>query len=424
MGAKPTGWSRVSDLIAILRRRWKSGRYLSDHLAGADWSPVLLPINAPKATELLDRLGEITAWLERFESDSRDTGGRDRFTIEYRTLGGRTVGSNRLPARIRIDTFHDLCALLGTTNDTRSLEGLVAMTRDRLPGLVPWVIAHPLVTLANATVWPDVLATVEWIATHDAPHLYIRQIDVERVDTKFVEANRNLLSDLLAIVLPSHRFDAALPRHDFAGRYRFRRKPSYTRLRLLAPMDSALFAPGITELTLRTDELARQPPPGRAFIIENEVSYLAFPDVPGAIAIFGGGFGIDIVKAIDWLDDVEVIYWGDIDTHGLVMLSRLRARFPHVQSMLMDDATLMAHQAQWVAEPTPTDQPLLHLTGPEADLYRDLIEDRYGTHVRLEQERIRFSLVRSALWPLHGFLKSPTTTRFTIRPSAADSPEP
>ncbi len=398
MGARPNGWSRVDDLIAVLRRRWESGRYLSAHLASAEWTPVLLPISAPKTGELLDRLDQITVWLERFERDSRDSAGRDRFAIEYRTLGGRAVGCNRVPARIRIDTFDDLCALLDTAKDTRTLEAVVLMTRNRLPELVPWVIAHPLAALASAPVWAEVLATVEWITAHDAPHLYVRQIDVERVDTKFVEANRNLLGDLLTIVLPPERIDATLPRNDFAGRYRFRRKPSYTRLRLLARTDSALFTPGITELTVRTDELARLPPPARrVFIIENEVSYLAFPQVPTGIAIFGGGFGIDIVKAIDWLDDVEVIYWGDIDTHGLVMLSRLRARFPHVQSMLMDHATLTAHRAHWVTEPMPTDQPLLHLTEPEADVYRDLIEDRYGTRVRLEQERVRFSLVRGAL---------------------------
>jgi hypothetical protein len=48
---------------------------------------------------------------------------------------------------------------------------------------------------------------------------------------------------------------------------------------------------------------------------------------------------------------------------------------------------------------TPTNAPLPTLTHDEAELYRDLVGDRYGTAVRLEQERIRFSLVKRALEP-------------------------
>jgi hypothetical protein len=68
-----------------------------------------------------------------------------------------------------------------------------------------------------------------------------------------------------------------------------------------------------------------------------------------------------------------------------------------VESILMDVETLLAHPLQWVTEDKPTNQPLPHLTEPETALYRDLIEDRYGHQVRLEQERVRFSLVRQAL---------------------------
>jgi hypothetical protein len=40
---------------------------------------------------------------------------------------------------------------------------------------------------------------------------------------------------------------------------------------------------------------------------------------------------------------------------------------------------------------------LPHLTEAEAALYRDLVEDRYGHHVRLEQERISYACVLAAL---------------------------
>lgn len=63
----------------------------------------------------------------------------------------------------------------------------------------------------------------------------------------------------------------------------------------------------------------------------------------------------------------------------------------------MNHATLLAHRDQLVREDNPTSVPLQHLTAAEQSLYHDLVEDRFGTAVRLEQERVRFGLVHEAL---------------------------
>jgi hypothetical protein len=91
------------------------------------------------------------------------------------------------------------------------------------------------------------------------------------------------------------------------------------------------------------------------------------------------------------------VYWGDIDTHGFAILSRLRGRFPHVRSMLMDRETLLTHKDQWVREPSPVTGLLSGLTADEAALYADLAGDVYGDRVRLEQERVAFGAVERAL---------------------------
>lgn len=137
------------------------------------------------------------------------------------------------------------------------------------------------------------------------------------------------------------------------------------------------------------------------FIVEErtQATYLAFPEVPDAIVVFGGGFSVTVLEGVPWLAQRDVVYWGDLDTHGFAILSRLRERVPTVRSILMDRSTLLAHREQFAVEPNPTEVELEALTRDEAELYRDLIEDRYGPAVRLEQERIRFSSVRSALEP-------------------------
>ena len=289
----------------------------------------------------------------------------------------------------------DLFGWLGVAGEVAVLDGLLALTRSEVPGLAGWTAAHPRVVLDQAAVWPRLLATVDWIGRHDQ-HLYLRQVDVPGVDTKFIEQHRAVLGRLLDQVLPAARVDGRFTASDFAARYRFRRRPAYTRLRSLGQPD--VLSGGLTELTVRTEELARlDPPVAQVVIVENDVSYLALPDRPDTIAIFGAGFALGSVAGLSWLAEKSITYWGDIDTYGFTILNRLRATYPHVTSVLMDAGTLLTHPDQWVTEERPTDLPLPHLTESEAAVYRDLIEDRYGHGVRLEQERISYARVLAAL---------------------------
>ncbi|MDX6301695.1 MAG: hypothetical protein QOF53_2909, partial [Nocardioidaceae bacterium] len=65
-------------------------------------------------------------------------------------------------------------------------------------------------------------------------------------------------------------------------------------------------------------------------------AHLLSVDVPRDGIIWGKGFDADRVGSLPWLVDVDLTYWGDIDTHGFAILDRLRAWLPQTQSTLMD----------------------------------------------------------------------------------------
>ena len=393
-----TSWTNVNDLITTLRKRWATGRYLSDYAGNVAWTPIELPVKAPLANELLDQFDEAVRWAEGFQRDSHTGGGAARFAVTYRTVKGKNLGANSVPGRVRIESFEQLCALIGTNRDVRSLDVIMRQTETAMPELVPWVVAHPLSAVEHQSIWSDLLATVTWIITNHTEALYLRQIDVDGLDTKFVDHHRKLLDELLTAVLPEHRIDPDYGTADFARRFRFRPKPTYTRLRLFNPQPA--LPKGLSEMTLRTEELAAlELVADTVFVVENEITYLAFPTVPKSIVIFGSGFSLTTLQDIPWLASREIIYWGDLDTHGFDILHRLRARFDSVQSIMMDYQTLLAHPRQWVNEPSPTNRTLTNLNDAERALYHDLVEDRYGQAVRLEQERVRFSWLQQALQP-------------------------
>jgi hypothetical protein len=57
----------------------------------------------------------------------------------------------------------------------------------------------------------------------------------------------------------------------------------------------------------------------------------------------------------------------------------------------MDRSTLLAHKNLWVDEQKPSNRALSRLNADEKSLYDDLLHNRLGRSVRLEQERVGFS---------------------------------
>jgi len=382
-------WTTPQVVLERLRKRWNTGTYLTQLADGSSWEPVEIPLRGPKAGDITRHYDHVLAWTESWAPTAHP-----HLRIEYRRLGGRLAGVNNVPARVRIDDRDDLWRLLGVIPTVARYETLLTSALNVLPELVEWMTGHPMQVLQREADWPRLQDTIRWITGYRGPAVYLRQLDVPGVDTKFIERHRAILTTLLEQCLPEDRINADAVRADFADRFRFLRKPAYLRFRLL---DGASVA-GFRELTVRADEFTA-PPLGitTVYVVENETTYLAFPDQPQSIVIHGGGYAVTQLSALTWLHGTRLVYWGDLDTHGFTILDRLRRAFPHTRSILMNRNVLLEHRGQWVKEDAPTHQSLGTLTPDEADVYDSLVYGEFGPNVRFEQERVRFHLLEEAL---------------------------
>jgi len=84
-------------------------------------------------------------------------------------------------------------------------------------------------------------------------------------------------------------------------------------------------------------------------------------------------------QKLPWVSRAECVYWGDLDTHGLRILSRVRALLPRVSSILMDEQTLLAHRTLWGEEAEQSsDTELPALCADEQLLYQRLKQTSLG----------------------------------------------
>lgn len=378
-------WTGQRELKAQLARLWERGELLRDRVTGYARFPLRLSIKSPNSADITDRFNEVRSWTAELAAI-------DSIRVEWQALQHRVQGGQKLPACVWVETLENALNWLGKRREWERFSAQVDATRQAHPALLPWLEKRPLQALELSAEWPRLLAVVTWLVEHPRPGIYLRQVDLPGVHSKFIEAHRGVLAELLDLILPATAADISKTGiSQFSARYGFLEKPTRIRLRVL---DSAIrTVPGSTcpDLTLDADSFSRlNVAVKRIFITENETNFLAFPLVADAIVIFGAGYGWEALARSDWLKDCAIHYWGDIDTHGFAILDQLRSHFGHVESFLMDRKTLDAHIAVWGREDKQLLVDLQRLTPEERALYDDLRDNRIRVGLRLEQEHIGF----------------------------------
>ena len=386
-------WTTPTDLQAQVHKLWDRGLLLASVAGGESVFPRRLALKGPDSRALGERFSEVRDWIAGLVANE------GLYRIEWRSVNHRVLGANRIPSAIWIDTLEQALGLIGKHRAAERFAGMVERTRETRAELIPWLAKRPLRALALAEEWPQLLAIVDWLSKHPRPEVYLRQVDLPGVHTKLIEGHRAVLAELFDLVLPEEAIDAThTGAFGFCRRYGFLDKPARVRFRMLDPTVRLLPMASDQDITLTQAAFSSLAPPvTTVFITENEINFLAFPNVRDSMVIFGAGYGFANLIAAHWLQEKNILYWGDIDTHGFAILNQLRGFFPHTVSFLMDRETLLAHRQFWGSEPQPQTGDLLRLTTEEQALYDQLRQHTWGVSVRLEQEKIGFRLLAATL---------------------------
>ncbi len=393
--ADATSWTTPSDLRDQVLRIWERGKILAAGITGETLFPLKLSMRRPEAQAIGHSFEAVRRWIRELEENSRSCKGFG-YDIEWADINHRQLGRNRMPSRVAVPTEADALRLIGMEREGRRFSALAQITTEKFPALAQWLSRRPLVVLLHAQDWPRILDVLAWFRDHPRSNLYLRQVDIAGVDTKFVEGRKALFSELLDIVLARNDGPpSGAVAQTFEQKYGLRAKPQVIRFRVL---DRRIAIAGLCDIAIPANDFAALNIAARhVFVTENEINGLAFPDFAEAIVVFGLGYGVDLLQSASWMAGAHIYYWGDIDTHGFAMLDRLRDGFPNARSLLMNRETLMAHRSLWVHEQVPYRAALSHLEPDEQALFDDLLYDRLGEKVRLEQERVSYAFLERRL---------------------------
>lgn len=378
-----------ADVVHLLRRRFdrQHREWLGAGAASQGW-PLDIPLGLPSEQAALAQPDATRAWVRAWQEWHGEG------SVHWTERRWRTLGTQRLPELLRLDSPRQLAWWNGAAERWDRAVLRHAQLVRRWPVLSPRLgPAFDALADYSESDFERLVAALTWFEAHPRSGLYLRQVPVAGLDTKWIEARQSLVGGLVAAL---QGLDAGgVDFHAVCGLLRL---PGLVRLRMLDP-ELRRQVGGLGDLSAPVADLARLAlTPAHVVIVENLQTGLALDDMPGTVVFMAMGYGADQLGCLPWVAGADCLYWGDLDTHGFAILHRARSVLPALRSFLMDEHTLLQHRLLWNEEPNQHPAQVLdRLVAGEAAVYRGLKEHTWGPSIRLEQERLPMDWVQGEL---------------------------
>ena len=377
------------DVRQFLARRFQSKHreWLIGDPGESQW-PLEVPLGIPTEQAALRQVDGVRAWVSAWQ------GWQGVGALSWCERRWKALGVQRLPEKLALRGPEDVAMWIGESARWERAQSRYLALIARWPVLAQQLPRYfdVLADYSDAD-YQRLTEMLDWIASHPYSNLYPRQLPVSGLDSKWLDGRKGLLTDLVAAIQEDSSSDL-----NFSQRCGLKAPPLLVRMRVL---DQALRAHvgGVGDITAPVEDLAGISwPVSHVFIVENLQTGLAMSDMPGAVVFMRLGYNVDVLARLPWLARARCIYWGDLDTHGFAILHRARSYIPELQSVLMNEDTLLQHKALWVDEAVQySAAELALLTEEEQQLDRDLKQQHWGQNVRLEQERIDWTTAWNVL---------------------------
>lgn len=359
-------------------------------LAGEGTWPLVVTLGVPTDKDIAEDASAVRSWAAAWQSRT----GPGEVLFEERQFA--RFGRHRLPSRVSFENAAVVAAAVGQSRRWEIASERYQLMASRWPVLAQsCALASRFDVLADysAEDFERLVTLLAWVTTNPVSGLYLRQLPIEGLDTKWLEKRTGLAAGLLRAIRGTG--DEGGDFHALVGL----KKPAHrVRIRLLCPTLRSLVG-GLGDIEAPVGELGRLPiSPAAVVIVENLETGLALPDVANTVLVMKLGNAVSALCALPWLQRADVVYWGDIDSHGFAILDRARQAVPQIRSVLMDEATLLAHRSLWVQESALCANGAFEgLTAEEKAVYEHLRAGTWGGRVRLEQERLEWGAALATL---------------------------
>lgn len=388
----------LKDIQSTLKSRFRRSKFewLEQYVDEQAFAPLDYKLGVPTQRDASFDIGELESWIHEWKALNIEG-----VEVIWRTVHWSWLGGERLvPDRLSIKSIEAFLNLMDPTQETLQLWQRAQVRVARMKSLDLTNAARSMAGLGMSLLDDDddeferVIGVGRWLLAHYPANCFVREIPVEGVDTKWLERHRRVVT--VIVTSESKHFFTAPNLFEAWG---FKKVPSTVRVRHAHCFISEIPAEDLVQLPA---SILVKRKPKAVVIVENLQTGLSI-EVPEDVPIFMGlGFGLEALRDVHWLKNVPIFYFGDLDVHGLAILSALREQFKQAKSFLMDSETFEKWERFAIEDPTKNIPLLLPNLG---DNERDLFERLVTNRLRLEQERIPLRVINQAIQSLTASIK-------------------
>jgi len=359
-----------SEILEAASAKWPA--VLRGEATGESLFPLQIPFGKPRGT---DDFGVLRREIAALMSTAA------AWCIEWDEIRTRKWGIQRLPARITFACVEDMAKTLHRSEELQRFREALQLAREKCPKLEPWLRARAHRIPEYLDEWSGLVDVCAFFDSNPEPRCFARQIPVA-VHTKFIEDHTGVLRELLDVVIGDRVNGGS---ESFAGRFHLLIDPPQVRFRFLDEALRAEVGWPVSDCSVPAPIFARlEWKIPRLIVVENRDVFACLPQIPRTLAVFGSGKAASLLPPCGWMNSADVLYWGDCDEAGYGILSALRAHFPMLRSVLMDEMSW----ARWrhLAVPGKRDSTAQHdhLNASERVALKAVLAGPW----MLEQERI------------------------------------
>lgn len=361
---------------------------LKAYVTGEAVFPLYIRANKTPETDFAKKHQLLQA-LYRHSSHHKPYG----YHIETAKVKTRQHGFQDEPVAFYFESLPQYLGYLQKTAEYEAFTADVQLLMHSYGALKPWIASHTAEVIAYHGKWPILLQLIAFFINHPRPDIFLRQIPVPGMGSKFAEAHKTILYPILNLLLPPEAINESYSGVlHFEKRFGLRTDVARLRLRWLDETLAGQYTGGLTDIEAPVEALAAMTWQVKTvLVVENKTNLLnaelllTLPALQDAVAFLGSGRAASLMQHLQWLKGARILYWGDVDAEGFEILDHFLAHFPATEALCMNMDTLLAHRTDWVHRKPVAAKQLTRLGGKLMAVYEYVMANR----VRLEQEYIR-----------------------------------
>ncbi len=375
----------IQEIRIKLQKTYNRGDIYKSYIEKSDIFPICIKFKKIQQKDIQNNFSLLLKKIQVLKDSN--------LPLKYKQFDFKSIGVQNLPVSVQIDSLDEYIKVLDIQEYYDKFVEYYEKVISKYPILKELILKKPMMVLEYSDDWEYFFKILDFFITNPNPNIYIREISLENIDTKYIEKHLKILDILLSNIM---QIDALKTIADFSfeKKYNLKYQLPQVRFRIL---DEELFISNLSDLALPINEFELvKVECKKVFIVENKTTFLSFPKIKNSIVIFGSGYSVGVLKKTKWLEDKEIFYWGDIDMDGFAILSQIRGYFPQVESILMDENIIKNYQHLSVIDKKRKlymEKPK-NLTKKEGIVFDNILYDFYSDDFRLEQERLPLELIK------------------------------